>query len=134
VERGNKRSPRIDDEMDRETRALLQSGSDESRAEAALVKEGELEDEVAAAGPPWAEGPAVAGDPSGAEVELRSEVARALRPSEFPATGAELVAAARAVFAPDDVIDLLRRLPAEATFPTVEAVWEQVGGHREHRT
>jgi hypothetical protein len=134
VERGNKRSPRIDDEMDRETRALLQSGSDESRTEEALVKEGELEDEVAAAGPTWAEGAAAAGDPSEAEVELRSEVARALRPSVFPATGAQLVAAAAQRFAPDEVIDLLRGLPGDATFPTVEAVWEQAGGRREHRT
>jgi len=133
VERSAKRSPRIDDEMDRETRALLQSGSDESRAESDRVKEGELEGEVAAAGPVWAEAPAVAGDPSDADVELRSEVARALRPSLFPATGAELVAAARDLFAPDEVVDLLERLPGDATFPNVEALWEQAGGHREHR-
>jgi hypothetical protein len=133
VERSAKRSPRIDDEMDRETRALLQSGSDESRAESDRVKEGELEGEVAAAGPPWAEGPATPGAPSDAQVELRSEVARALRPSVFPASGAEVLAAAEAAFAPEEVLDILRRLPPGATFPTVEAIWEQVGGRREQR-
>ena len=63
----------------------------------------------------------------------RSELARHLRGSIFPADREAVVACAVEEHAPDDMVHALRTLPDE-TFVNVEAVWEALGGERERRT
>ena len=67
-------------------------------------------------------------------VRERSELARHLRGSIFPAERASIVECAIEEHAPDDVVEALRQLPADEVFVNVEAVWEALGGTREHRT
>ena len=68
------------------------------------------------------------------EVRERSELARHLRGSIFPAERPAIVQCALEEDAPDEMIEELRRLPDEEVFVNVEAVWEALGGHRERRT
>jgi hypothetical protein len=130
MERGNKRSVRIDDELTRETESLIQSGQTETHTREALIKEGLLPDEQPNAGPPSAPRP---GQPTDGDVEQRSRLAQALEPHLFPADGARLAEWARQRDLTGWIIELLDRLPAEETFPNPEAVWERSGGVREHR-
>jgi|SRR5579872_65686 len=134
MERSTQRSPRLDDEMTRETEALIQSGQTESRTEEALIKEGLLPDEQPPAGAPSAHRPAGAGQLGDDEVERRSELGRWLEPHLFPALGSALVDAAGERGAPDGVLGLLSALDPEQSYQNVEAVWEAAGGHRERRT
>ncbi|KQX62926.1 hypothetical protein ASD06_11975 [Angustibacter sp. Root456] len=70
-----------------------------------------------------------------ADVEERSQLARFLDPSAFPASGEELVAAAQANQAPDVVVDRLRRLPAGEQFENTQDVARAAGlGTEERRT
>jgi len=135
MERGNsKHSARVDDELSHETGALTGSGQTESRSEESWVQEGLLADEQPAAGAPAVHGAPGPGALSDDEVERRSELARWLEPHLFPARRDELVAGARDRLAPGPVTELLERLPDEGIFSNVEAVWEAVGGQREHRS
>jgi hypothetical protein len=68
----------------------------------------------------------------GAPVEARSELARRLPPSIFPADRAGLVESARRAGAPTQLIAQLERLP-EGPFDHLEAVWEALGGRAEYR-
>jgi len=68
------------------------------------------------------------------EVRERSELARHLRGSIFPAERPAIVQCALEEDAPDEMIEELRRLPDDEVFVNVEAVWEALGGHRERRT
>jgi hypothetical protein len=60
-------------------------------------------------------------------VALRSELARFLGPAVFPATPHDLLAAARANHATEDVDRLLQRVP-DRVYRTVEEVWEAIHG------
>jgi len=76
--------------------------------------------------------------PSGAldeeSVRDRSELARHLRGSIFPADRAAVVACAIDEDAPVELVDALRALPDDEVFLNVEGVWEALGGERERRT
>ena len=76
--------------------------------------------------------------PSGAlpqeSVRERSELARHLRGSIFPANRTDVVECAIDESAPDELVDALRGLPDDEIFLNVEAVWEAIGGERERRT
>jgi hypothetical protein len=133
MERSNKRSPRLDEEMDRETASLIQSGQTESRSDEALIKEGPLPDEQAPARPAIAHEPVGPGQPTDDEIERRSRLAQALVPHLFPADRPALSDWARAHEAPDWVVALIERLPDDEMFANVEAVWEAAGGPHEHR-
>jgi hypothetical protein len=114
--------PRIDDELERETSALRQSGGgaraqEDREPEAPYPGELEAETDVAAADD----------DP----VAARRELSRHLRLTAFPATGPELVAEARENDAPDWVVRLLERLPDDFELATVYEVWDKVGGELE---
>jgi hypothetical protein len=67
-------------------------------------------------------------------VRERSELARHLRGSIFPADRAAVVACAIDEDAPVDLVDALRALPEDEVFLNVEGVWEALGGDREQRT
>ena len=64
----------------------------------------------------------------------RSELARHLRGSIFPADRAHVVECAIDEDAPAELVDALRGLPDDEIFLNVEAVWEAIGGERERRT
>ena len=113
--------PRVDDQLDRETSAL-QGGAgaraqDDREPEAPFA--GEIGEDVGATG--------VEDDP----VLGRRELSRHLRMSVFPARRAELVEEARQNDAPEWVLRLLGRLPADERFETVYEVWDAVGGELE---
>jgi hypothetical protein len=84
--------------------------------------------------PEWLE----EGTPPGmspSDVEQRSELARFLAPSGFPARRDDLVAAAEANQAPDAVLDVLRGLPDDQEFTNTQEVARAAGlGTEEHRT
>lgn len=115
----DKHGPRLDEEMKREVSGLEQGAPVDPRAEEWHMPEpGEDQpDELA----------------PGTETEARSELARYLRPSCFPAGRTDLVAEARDQHAPDAIADLLGRLPGNVSFTNVAAVWEALGGGTEHR-
>jgi hypothetical protein len=114
--------PRIDDELERETSALRESGGgaraqDDREPEAPYP--GELQETTDVAG--------VEDDP----VAARRELSRHLRLTAFPATGPQLVAEARENDAPDWIVRLLQRLPDGVEFGTVYEAWDAVGGELE---
>jgi len=67
------------------------------------------------------------------EVVARSDMARFLQPSAFPAKKSAVVASARKDEAPGHVLAELERLPADVEFSNVAAVWEALGHRTEHR-
>jgi hypothetical protein len=121
TERGSdKASPRVDDELVRETEPLERGAPAPARAEEHRQMEAPAEGEPA----PDARPERGAGQDSSA---ARAELARHLRPSVFPADRQELVATARDENAPDEVIRALERLPADRRFDTPQDVWEALG-------
>jgi hypothetical protein len=126
-----KHSPRVDEELDHETRSLQQGAPVESRAEEERLQEGGGE-----TGPGPDQVLETIGDEPGlshADVEARSELGRRLRPSAFPADRDGLLEAAAADQAPPTIVAALRRLPEGVSFATVEQVWEALGGQAERR-
>jgi Protein of unknown function (DUF2795) len=124
IERSSDRhGPRIDEDLDRLTQSVTRGAPVESRAEEEREQEGPADDE------PVAE--AVIHGP-GEDFELRSEIARHLEPSGFPASRDQLIRIARREQAPTGVLQWLERLP-HGHYPTIESVWEALGGYRERR-
>lgn len=71
--------------------------------------------------------------PDADAVHDRSELARWLQPSRFPAAAATLVRSAREDGAPADVVAELSALPADLRYETVGEVWRALGGEVEAR-
>jgi hypothetical protein len=131
LERGSdKHSPRIDEEMDHETRSLQQGAPLESRVEEFREQEGPGEDQ------PTPE-PRLTEERTGSldldDAEARSDIARYLDPSAFPADRDGLVANAEANNAPEAVLERLQALPAGRTYGALPDVWAGLGGTVEHR-
>ncbi|MDQ4071046.1 MAG: DUF2795 domain-containing protein [Actinomycetota bacterium] len=131
----DKHSPRIDEGLESDTRSMTQGAPHEARADEGRQQEG------AADGEPTPDallsGDLHRGQPQEAlldhdEAEARSRMAAYLRPSIWPADRGELIACARELHAPGEVIDQLSRLP-EGTYTHTEAVWEALGGRVEFR-
>jgi hypothetical protein len=131
MERSSDRhGPRIDEELDHLTQSVTRGGPVESRAEEEREQEGPGDDEPTA--------DAVVEhydtrDSAGDDFELRSEIARHLEPSVFPASRDDIIRVAQREHAPDEVLRWLERLP-EGRYSTFEAVWEALGGRRERRS
>jgi hypothetical protein len=136
VERGSdKHAPRLDEGLKHDTRSIVQGSPVESRAAESREQEGPAE------GEPTPDVRLVGGlrpsngeAPTDEELEARSDLARHLEPSVFPADREALLASARGQHAPDWVIDALSALPADGTYPNTEAVWTALGGSRERRS
>ncbi|HEY6706280.1 MAG TPA: DUF2795 domain-containing protein [Actinomycetota bacterium] len=131
MERGSdKHSPRVDEELDHETRSLQQGAPIESRVEEFREQEGPGEDQ------PTPE-PRLSEDQTGSldldDAEARSDIARYLDPSAFPADREGLVANAEANNAPEAVLERLQALPAGRTYEAMPDVWAALGGTVEHR-
>jgi hypothetical protein len=128
AERGSdKINPRVDRELERETEALERGAPVPSRAEEFRQQEAPAEGEPAPdARPASAEGEGTWRE----NAEARTELGRHLQPSAFPADRTALLASAREMHAPDEVIAALEELPDGRTFQDVAEVWEALGGGR----
>jgi hypothetical protein len=131
LERGSdKHSPRIDEELDHETRSLQQGAPIESRVEEFREQEGPGEDQ------PTPE-PRLTERRTGSldldDAEARSDIARYLDPSAFPADRDGLLANAEANNAPEAVLERLQALAAGRTYEAMPDVWAGLGGSVEHR-
>jgi hypothetical protein len=131
VERGDKHGPRVDDELARETEALERGSPVEPHVEEFREQEpsGDDEPETGAR----LQGGRSAGPMDADELEARSELARSISPSVYPADREELLDSARRNQATQPVLDELARLPAGRPFQNAEAVWQALGGGRERR-
>lgn len=116
--------PRLDEALERETRALDQSDHGEARAQEGRLVEDAGDDE------PRAELEGASGLPRDPALGRR-ELSRHLRLSAFPGTREELLAEARENAAPEPVLRLLERLAARRRYETVYEVWDAVGGELE---
>jgi Protein of unknown function (DUF2795) len=128
----DKHGPRLDEELEHETRSLQQGAPVESRVEEHREQEGPGE------GQPTPDarltgGRATAGSLDLDDAETRADIARFLTPSVFPADRETLVADAEGNQAPDEVLERLRALPAGRAFENVQDVWSALGGTVEHR-
>jgi Protein of unknown function (DUF2795) len=114
----DKHGSRLDEQMKHEVESLVHgSSAEESRAREDLTQEGPAEDEA-----PFA---------SAADLDARADLARHVASAEWPASKDDLIQAARVDRAPQDLLDTLRRLPAEVRFETVQEVWAALGGATE---
>jgi hypothetical protein len=129
MERGSKHGFRIDDAMADETESLVRSGH-ESRVSEHLEMEPNGEDQPIAdsrlngqrnmADDPY---PEVSTD----ELELRSEIAKHLRASAWPANRQRLEDIATEEQAPANILAQLRQLPDGVEFDNVQDVWHALG-------
>jgi hypothetical protein len=133
VERGSdKHSPRVDEQLEHDTRSLTQGAPVESRVEEHREQEGPGE------GQPTPDARLTGGRATAASLDLddaetRADIARFLTPSVFPADREALLADAEANRAPEEVTERLRALPAGRAYENVQDVWSTLGGTVEHR-
>jgi Protein of unknown function (DUF2795) len=128
----DKHGPILDEELEHETRGLVQGGRS-SRAEEWRDPEPAGEDQPT--------GDRIypenrRGNPEGmsqSDVDERSDIARSLGTGAFPADRDTLVSVAADNEATDHVLSLLRSLPAEQTFQNVQDVARALGLHVETR-
>jgi hypothetical protein len=133
VERGSDRhSPRVDEQLDHETRSLQQGSPVESRVEEHREQEGPGEDQPTPAAR-LRGGRATAGSLDLDDAETRADIARFLNPGAFPADREALLASAEGNQAPAGVLERLQALPAGRTYENVQDVWSTLGGTVEHR-
>jgi Protein of unknown function (DUF2795) len=133
LERGSdKHSPRVDEELEHETRSLEQGAPVESRVEEYREQEGPGDDQPTPDAR-LAGGRATAGSLDLDDAETRADIARFLTPSTFPADRDALLADAQDNHAPDGVLERLQALPAGRSYENVQDVWGALGGTVEHR-
>jgi hypothetical protein len=127
MDRGSsKHGPRLDEQMEQETRGIVQGGPSDGRVEEWHDPEPSGEDQPDVGVVPHPDAGETGGAPTGMtpeEREDRSRLGRYLRRSVFPADRAALIAEARENDAPDDIVARLGRLPDGPTFQTVAEVW-----------
>ena len=131
MERSDKHSPRVDDEIKHETAALTHGAGLESHSRDDLRQE--TPDRLEGTPDPSARPdiPVPDGALSPDEANERAEVARVLTSATFPATREYLFQAAAENHADERVIERLRRLPASQSFENVQDVWAAPGGNTE---
>ena len=125
--RSTKHNPRVDEELEHEVQGML-------KAERATRAEEWREVEPVAEGDPDITadpaGTLVGGTPVGMDADAvvaRAELARWLDRADFPATGAELVEAARDHQAPDAVAAELAKLPEGESYERIGDVVRALG-------
>ena len=136
MERGsNQHGARVDDELAHESDALLHSSVFAGRDREDLEPEAlTAEEELALVEPFVTETTTDSTEmPDHAVVIARSELARWLLPSSFPARAATLATVARRQDAPEEVVVSLEALGTTGIFETVGELWAALGGPEEHR-
>lgn len=127
-EQTGKHSAREDEQLEHDVRGEIQGGHGTRSEE---WREPEPADESGRAGEtgilPDDVGPGTPPGMTQRDVEERSEIARWLDPSRFPAERSGLVATAEENHAPDAVVDRLRSLDPSAQFATVQDVARALG-------
>jgi hypothetical protein len=121
------------DELLKKEAELLERGAEEPRAQESRVHE-TLRDEDARPTAPADDFHATGGTPPGmdpSDVRGRSELARRLQPSAFPADRDRLLASTEETAAPDWIVEALRALPAGRRYHNVQEVWLAMGGGTE---
>jgi len=116
--KGGAQSPRLDDELKRETESLVRGAPVESRIEEERLKEAEGDDEFAPGDYPVPPGGLGVDD-----VDARREVSRHLRPSAFPGDRTRMLAEAVENKAPPQLLRALEKLPPDVAFHTAHEVW-----------
>ena len=134
-ERSDKHGPRLDDKLAGETESIERAGHT-GRAEEWREPEPEGEDQPQVDRNPA--GLLTGGTPAGmdaSDVQGRSELARFLRPSAFPANANQLLVVAREEGAPDSTLAELEGLRGQSgqTFENVQEVWRALGHGVEQR-
>ena len=131
MERGSdKHAPRVDDDLVHNVEPLERGAPVEPRVEEFREQEPAADDE------PVVDARLVGGRSGGAsggtmdadELDARSELARSVEPSIFPADRRALLDSARRNQATGPVLERLAKLPEGRTFEHVEAVWRALGG------
>jgi hypothetical protein len=127
MERGSsKHGRRLDEQMEQETRGMVQGGPSDGRAQEWHDPEPPGEDQPDVGAVPHPDAGERGGAPTGMtpeDREERSRLGRYLRRTAFPADRAALIAEAADNQAPDAVVAKLRRLPEGPKFQTVAEVW-----------
>ena len=131
MERGSdKHSPRVDEELEHETRSLEQGAPVESRVEEHREQEGPGDDQPTPSA-------LLTGGRTGSldldDAEARADIARFIDPSTFPTDREGLLSNAEANHAPDAVLERLQALPGGRTYQGMPDVWAALGGTVEHR-
>jgi Protein of unknown function (DUF2795) len=133
LERGSdKHSPRVDEQLEHETRSLRQGSPVESRVEEHREQEGPGDDQPTPDAR-LAGGRATAASLDLDDAETRADIARFLDPSAFPADREALLANAEGNQAPAEVLERLQALPGGRAYENVQDVWATLGGTVEHR-
>jgi hypothetical protein len=65
------------------------------------------------------------------DVEARSNLGRYIPKASLPGDRDDLIAGATEMNAPDEVLDVLERLPGRVVFETVNQIWAALGGPNE---
>ncbi len=133
MERNSKHGFRMDDAMAAETDSLTRGAPIESRVEEWREAEPSGEDQPVPDMILNGDSRETNGSLGHDELELRSELAKRLRKSAFPANRQTLEEIAAEEQAPGPILDLLRRLPDGRTFENTSDIWQALGGHVEHR-
>lgn len=123
----------MDEDLAQEVRGLVQSGTD-NRVEEARDPEPPGEDQPSASWVPG--GTQTGGAPPGMtpdEVEQRSTLGRYIPMASLPGDRERLLAGARTLNAPDEVLAELGRLPEGEKYETVNQIWAALGHHNEER-
>jgi hypothetical protein len=122
----NRTGPARDDELKRESQGELKANR-ALRPEEAYEPEPSGEDQPTAQWRPG--GPETAAPPgmTPADVEVRSELARHLEPSAFPADQGELLSVLRRHQAPDRFLGLVGDLPPDRSYTNVQDVMRTLG-------
>lgn len=124
----DKHGPVQDDNLKRETEDLERAGR-EPRMDEGREQEPAGEDQPEPDYDPA--GNTTGGAPVGmnaGDVQWRSELARFLEHRAFPGVRERLMESARDGNAPDNVVDVLKGLPAGREFQNIQEVWETLGG------
>ena len=135
MERGNKHSPRVDEELEHEVEGMLRAERP-TRAEEWKEPEpaGEDQPDPGHLGEPEDRLPAAPPGMTPEEVVLRSELAAALTRAAFPNDESGLLGHLVDTDAPDRLRDLIRRLPSGRLYHNIGEVFVALGFHQEdHR-
>jgi hypothetical protein len=119
MDRGDKHSGRVDDEMAREVQGITQGQPGDGHIEDWRNMEPSGDDQ-----PDVSLAPEI--DPESAED--RAEIAEYLRRSIFPANPNGLLKEAMRNEAPDHVLDEIRQLDPNASFKSVAEIWSAMTG------
>jgi Protein of unknown function (DUF2795) len=124
MERGSDtHGPIMDDELRRQTESLERGAPVESRSEE------EREEASPTEGEPASDQRLQGGRPAGLDdVEARSELARFLQPSVFPADRDGLLRSVAETDAPQSIVRAIRSLPDSKVYDNVQSVWEDLTG------